>query len=225
MKADVPGWGEVWFDPTAMTNIFSYAQMVDRHPVTYDSTKEDAFIVHLPHKQVKFTRENGLYVYRPPYVKQPVITKVACDNKMQRAKLQPTTVDNQAQFLETVDENKKFYTKCQFKRAKRARKLLYSLGYPSINDMKAIIWMNAIKNNPVTTEDVDIAEKIFGPDVAILKGKMTCHAPIPVIEDRIEIPTELITTQYSVTLCLDGMKVNDISFLTTISKNLMYQTA
>jgi hypothetical protein len=34
-----------------MTNIFSYAQMVDRHPVTYDSTKEDAFIVHLPHKQ------------------------------------------------------------------------------------------------------------------------------------------------------------------------------
>jgi hypothetical protein len=40
MKANVPGWGEVWFDPTAMTNIFSYAQMVDRHPVTYDSTKK-----------------------------------------------------------------------------------------------------------------------------------------------------------------------------------------
>jgi hypothetical protein len=35
--------------------------MVDRHPVTYDSTKEDAFIVHLQHKQVKFTWENGLY--------------------------------------------------------------------------------------------------------------------------------------------------------------------
>jgi hypothetical protein len=225
MKADVPGWGEVWFDPTAMTNIFSYAQMVDRHPVTYDSTKEDAFIVHLLHKQVKFTRENGLYVYRPPYVKQPVITKVAYDNKLQRAKLQPTTVDNQAQFLETVDENKKFYTKCQFEQAKRARKLLYSLGYPSINDMKAIIWMNAIKNNPVTTEDVNIAKKIFGPDIATLKGKTTRRAPIPIIEDRIEIPRELITAQYSVTLCIDGMKVNDISFLTTISKNLMYQTA
>jgi hypothetical protein len=50
-----------------------------------------------------------------------------------------------------VDENKKFYTKRQFERAKWARELLYSLGYPSINDMKAIIWMNAIKNNPVTT--------------------------------------------------------------------------
>jgi hypothetical protein len=137
--------------------------MVDRHPVTYDSTKEDAFIVHLPHKQVKFMRENGLYVYRPPYVKQPAITndtKVACDNKMQRTrahnKLQPARAhtstrnmvkyDNKVQFLETVDENKKFYTKRQFERAKRACKLLYSLGYPSINDMnKAIIQMNAIK--------------------------------------------------------------------------------
>jgi hypothetical protein len=159
-------------------------------------------------------------------VKQPAaITKVVDDNKLQCTKLQPMTVDNRAQFLETVDENKKFYTKHQFKRAKQDRKLLYSLGYPSINNMKAIIWMNAIKNNPVTTEDVDIAEKIFGPDVTTLKGNMTRHAPIPIIEDCIEIPRELITTQYSVTLCLNGMKVNDISFLTTISKNLMYRIA
>ena len=213
MKADVPGWGEVWFDPTAMTNIFSYAQMVDRHPVTYDSTKEDAFIVHLPHKQVKFTRENGLYVYRPPYIKQPAITKddeVQCDNKVARDndnKLQPARAhtsarnmvkyDNKVQFLETVDENKKFYTKRQFEQAKRARELLYSLGYPSINDMKAIIRMNAIKNNPVTTEDVDIAEKIFGPDVATLKGKTTCPAPVPVIEDRIETAKNGISQYYS----------------------------
>jgi hypothetical protein len=91
--------------------------------------------------------------------------------------------------------------------------------------MKAIIQMNIIKNNPFTTEDVDIAEKIFGPDVATLRGKMTQHAPVPIIEDRIKIPRELITAQYSVTICLNGMKANDISFLTMINKTLMYQTA
>ena len=53
-KANLPGWGEVWYNPKAVTNIFSLAQMVDRHPVTYNSTKNDAFIVHLPDKQVKF---------------------------------------------------------------------------------------------------------------------------------------------------------------------------
>jgi hypothetical protein len=51
---------------------------------------------------------------------------------------------------------------------------------PNINLIKAIIQMNAIKNNPVTTEDVDIAEKIFGPDVAsYLKRKdySPCTSP------------------------------------------------
>ncbi len=155
---------------------------------------------------------------------QPVTkdNKVQCDIKWQPAiKDNKVKFDKKVQFLETVDENKKFYTKRQFQRAKRACKLLYSLGYPSINDMKAIIWtnyfilgypsvndmkaitkMNAIKNNPVTTEDFNIAEKIFGPDVTTLKGKMTHHAPVPVIEDSIKIPRELITAQYSVTLAM-----------------------
>ena len=213
MKADVPGWGEVWFDPNCMTNIFSYAQMADRYPITYDNQKEDAFIVHLPHKSVKFMRENGLYLYRPPYIKQTTIK----DNKSES--------NMKVQFLETVNENKKFYMKRQFEHAQQARRLLYSLGYPSINDLKAIIQMNAIKNNPVTTEDVDIAQKIFGPNIATLKGKTTRRTPVPIIEDRIKIPRELITTQYAITLCIDGMKVNDIGFLTTISKNIMYRTA
>jgi hypothetical protein len=143
-------------------------------------------------------------------VKQPTIK----DHKVK--------FDSKVQFLETVDENKKFYTNRQFEQAKRACKLLYSLGYPSINEMKTIIQMNVIKNNPVTTEDVNIAKKIFGPDVASLKGKMTCCTPVPIIEDHFKITRELISTQYSVTLCLNGMKVNDISFLTMISKNLMY---
>jgi hypothetical protein len=63
----------------------------------YDSTKEDAFIVHLLHK-VKFTWENRIYVYMPPYVKQLTIK----DDKVK--------FDSKVQFLETVDENKKFYT-------------------------------------------------------------------------------------------------------------------
>jgi predicted HAD superfamily hydrolase len=43
---------------------------------------------------------------------------------------------------------------------------------PLINDMKAIIQMNTIKNNPVTTEDINITEKMFGPDISSLKGKL-----------------------------------------------------
>jgi hypothetical protein len=48
---------------------------------------------------------NGLYLYRPPYIKQPAIK----DNK--------TESNMKVQFLETMDENKKFYMKRQFEAA------------------------------------------------------------------------------------------------------------
>ncbi len=61
-KAQVPGFGKAWFNKDAITNVFSFAEMEDKHHITYDSSKEKAFIVHMPDKQVKFTRQpNGLY--------------------------------------------------------------------------------------------------------------------------------------------------------------------
>ena len=45
------------------------------------------------------------------------------------------------------------------------------------------------------------------------------------MDDYIEIPKELIKAQREVNLCKDGMKVNGQSFLTTISRNIMYGTA
>jgi hypothetical protein len=46
-KADLPGWGEVWFHEKAITNILSYAEMADKYQITYDSGNEVAFVVHL----------------------------------------------------------------------------------------------------------------------------------------------------------------------------------
>ena len=63
-----------------------------------------------------------------------------------------------AQIFNTVEENKTFYTERQFERAKQARDLFHALGTPSIHDFKAIIGMNTINNNPVTTDDIKIAE-------------------------------------------------------------------
>jgi hypothetical protein len=133
------------------------AHMVDCHTVTYNAKKEDAFIVHLLHKQVKFCcNPDGLYIFKPPQHKRQ-----EPDNKVQ------------AQFITTVAENRGFYTPCQFEQAKHAHELFHSLGHPSVSDMKAIIRMNAIKNNPNTTKDIEMAEKIFGPDISSLKGKTT----------------------------------------------------
>ena len=72
--------------------------------------------------------------------------------------------------------------------------------------------MNAIGNNPVTMKDIVMAEKIFGPDVGNLKGKTTRRNPIPVVDNQIEIPRDLIRSQQGIHLCIDGMKVNGLVF-------------
>jgi hypothetical protein len=204
-KAMVAGWGEVWYNPQAITNIFSYAEMAKHHRITYDSNKEDAIIVHLPDKQVKFTKTTqGLYVFKP--------------------KITPKNHQGM-QLINTVEENKVFYTHRQFERAKKARELYHALGTPSVQDFKNMIKTNMISNNPSNTEDVDIAQQIFGLDIGALKGKTVRKTPLPVSRDYIEIPKELISSQKDVVLCIDGIQVNGLNFLTMISKNLQYRTA
>ena len=85
--------------------------------------------------------------------------------------------------------------------------------------------MNLIANNPVSTEDIELAKEIFGPDIGSLKDKTTRKTPLPVVNNFIDIPQELTLKQQEVTLCIDGIKVNGLSFLTTILKNICYQTA
>ena len=82
-----------------------------------------------------------------------------------------------------------------------------------------------IKNCPITEEDVMIAEKIFGKDIAALKGKTTRSAPIPVKTDVIAISKALKQQHRRIKLCANIMFVQNIPFLTIISGCICYQTA
>ena len=168
---------------------------------------EDAFTVHLPGKKVKFQcSPSGLYYYKPPATFKQQLTQSAIT------------------MINTIVENAKFYTKRQRDNAKKACELYHALGTPSIDDFKVIIHMNLIKDNPVMLDDIKIAEAIYGPNIGSLKGKTTHRKPKPVIDDFIEIPSELYEKQKHIVLCIDAIKINGIPFLTTVSHNLLYRT-
>ena len=95
------------------------------------------------------------------------------------------------QMVTTVEANHLAFTPRQFENVKRARRLHHIMGRPTPENLKALIKMNAIKDCPVQMEDVDIAVKIFGPDIGSLKGKSVRRQPPPVRDNVIQIPTEL----------------------------------
>jgi hypothetical protein len=112
LKAKVPGYGEVWFHPKSITNIFGFAEMEDKHPITHDTNCEKTFNVRLADKVVKFKRsENGLYYFVPPF-----------NNKQQSC---GTNIP-----MESVEENIKMFITWQIERAKLTRKIYYALGTP-----------------------------------------------------------------------------------------------
>jgi hypothetical protein len=125
--AEVPGFGTVWYDKTAIANIF-------------DSEKEDAFIVHMDKGNMKFKcNPKGLYTFE---VSDKYLKK---ENHL----------------IKTVKENRVGYTQRQFEQAKRAQELYHIVGTPTIDTFKTLIKMNAIRNCPVTTEDVNIAKRFL----------------------------------------------------------------
>ena len=202
-QADVRGFGKAWFDKDQMANIFRFAGTVDRYKVTYDSTKEDAFNVHTKNGIVKFKRnKEGLYTYKP---------NTSFYNEVAEAKRNETS-----HMVTTVTENKVGFTKRQVEDAKRARKLYHTMGCPMVQNFKHLLRQNIIQNCPVTAEDVDNAEKIFGPDIRAMKGKTTRKKPTPVKKDEVAIPKELLDKNSKLTLCMDVMFINGMPMLTSI---------
>ncbi len=200
-KATISNFQDVWFSRKAIANVISQAEVVD-HPnysVKYND-KDDIYRVYnrKTGNITRFPRKGGHYIYAPKSANM---------------------------FVNTVDENKKMYTRQQYKRAIKARDLLYSLLAPTIKDLKYVVQSNSIKDNPVTEEDIKIAEDIFGPEVAVMKGRNTRSRPTPVTQDYIAVPKKLMKIHNNVHLFMDIMYVNELPFLTCISKNIMFRHA
>jgi hypothetical protein len=163
---------KVWYSADAITNIFSLKQVKKQYRVTYDSDNE-CFVVHrqifgLP-DMVFQEHESGLHYY------------------------DPRDQSGTFSFVETVQENKSYFSKWQVRAADAARRLYKCVSHPSVEDFKWALRTNCIKDSPVTVTDVQIEQKIYGTDIAALKGKTTWRsAPAVVVEPLVPIPKHLI---------------------------------
>jgi hypothetical protein len=113
-------------------------------------------------------------------------------------------------FVNTVSENKTGFTQWKIKCAEISRNLYKTLSYPSMKDFKWVIRSNQMKDCPVTIQYIDVATKIWGKNIAALKGKTTRSKKHPVARDYVKIPKELLKVHKEVFLTTDIFFVNKI---------------
>ncbi len=61
------------------------------------------------------------------------------------------------------------------------------------------------------------ANQILGPDLAGVRGQMVRRPPESVTTNHVEIPRAILEQRQEVTLAVDGMFVNGVPFLGSIS--------
>lgn len=189
LVGDHPLFGEVCYCPGARANVLCYAKVRDMYGVQYDS-KADTFIVPINSREtLRFRRRDNIY---------------PCDFSK--------SLQHHHCLSTTVEENESMYTKREVVAAKQVKEISAQLGYPSPRDLIDVINAGSIINLPITARDVERAYKIYGPDLAAVKGKTTSRKAARANPDVIVKRTREIQT-----LSVDVMFVNGDPYLISVS--------
>ena len=211
MVGDFPNLGEVWYNRESIANILSLAEVRKVCRVTMDTLAEPALLVHrLDGTVMKFLEHpSGLYVYKGN---------------------DRTTNDNVTGYytmVSTVAQQKKMFSRREVALADAARELYRKIGRPDEVEFQKILQQNLIRNCPVTPTDAKRALLIYGPDIAVLKGKTTRSAAAPRVPTFVSatIPAPILEHHRQVTLCADVFFVQGLPFFHTISRGIGFRTA
>ena len=141
------GTSTVFFHPEAIANILSQSSSQEHDKgasITYDDKQDEYTVQHEECDALLFARLGGLYCYD---ASNP---KVIANN--------------------TVEENKKKYTKREVRKAEEAACVRQRFLCPSD---EAIPKLSSINNIPVTRKDIIRSIDIFGRDKNAIRGKLT----------------------------------------------------
>lgn len=199
-------------NPTSMANIVSMKDVTSLQgvKVVMDSTVERAIFVHYNEQVLKFQEcHDGLYFY---------------DTEGATIKNNKEEVTNYS-LLSTVSNNKKFFSSDEIKRAELARNIQQLIGWPSLSTFKRIVSSNLLRNCPITIDDINRAEIIFGTPSPLLKGKMIKPSSIKVKIEKIPLPLPISKYHQRLQLYIDIFYVNKIPFFHTKSGKVKFITS
>ena len=208
----------VWYYPSGGVNVLSLDNVQHFYRCTMDTEKENSINVHLEDGGIlKFTPTGkGLYTYRlgPGETIENVWSKMAHSTNL---------AEDFSMSIDTVAQRAKNYTKRDYERAIRARKLENIIMRPGTRKFIDTC-LRHLHNCPVTQGDARAANDIFGRNLGSIKGKTVRRANPHVEAGTDPVPRRILRLHGRVILCIDIMFVNAIPFFITTSRNLRFGT-
>ena len=190
-------FGTVFYSEAASANILSFASQVDAGAAIRYDHLSDCFTL-----QPKGS--DNVYSFGRKTVPGTEGKFYSCDWR----DIEAGTV-----FVATVDENLKAFTKREIKRARKARELMARMGFPTVEQAMSIV--NSGSNFDVSARDFQIAEAIWGRDMASIKGKTTKRATTPA-----DVSVKAKVIQKDQVLAIDIMFIDKIAILIGVATPL-----
>ena len=126
--------------------------------------------------------------------------------------------------MRQVKGNKELFTQRYFQDDKSVCKLARVLFIPIGRTMEKISDRHWIWNSPVTRTSLVVANKIFGSNLNVIKGK-TVSLNTPEVRINISnVPISIMSLYRNATLAEDILYVNKIAFLASISAGIKFIT-
>ena len=189
------------YNQDAVANILSMAKVSDEYRITMDTNIDNAIYVH---------NDDGSY-----------IRFHRTNQNVYEIQIGDCTDMEECHALTTVKENGMQYSALDQKRAEAVQSLQEQLGFPSDTDLANAIDYNVIQNCQFNRRDIRIANNIFGPSVAAIKGKSTRHQNKMKQSDIItDIPQEILDNYEDVHLDINIMFVNKCAYFTSILRHI-----
>ncbi len=150
--------------------------MAEKHRTTYDSWDGNGvFKVHTPNRVVEFKPSERRLHYVDMSLKGDIIQHmfVTADMPEEEDDKEVENATKEYVMINTVQGNLEGYTRHKIEKAQQARRLQGMIGNPTERELAGMVREKLIANCPVTMQDVHNANRIFGPDLANLRGKTT----------------------------------------------------
>lgn len=231
MIGDLLGFGIVWYHPTGIANVLSLSKVQDRYRVTCDSDGRNYFRVYSPNAPNFIMSPGGLYYHDMSKAgdSSHVLAEqgVEIDNENEEEDLAEQDAEDSPSGepvgIKTVNKLKSGYTDHEINRANRACRFQEILG-ASLRTILHIVDRKLFPNCPITRTDIKMAEHIYGPSRAHLKGKTVCRSTDHVVNNVSILQTTIMAKYMTVTLCADIIFINGVRFFTTVSRHTKFIT-